>query len=341
MHTGCGAFATAPLPLAWRDYNAPCVLPCHASSRQRQPPRLRSATPSPKQDALPPGTTSLLIQLRAHDAGNVREWLHAWLRDFVFGAEGAMSVPVSVDTDSNSRALMLFYSSAGDVRGVLSLSADSCPEGVLIRATSASRFINPVGMYSATLPGERRVVRALFTDAQKRFGSALILFKPPYLRLSRSSRRGDIAAGGDVRTPITVFVAEVRFVRSIASVVSFLHSWGPNAQFGAGIDRGIISAAVAPPITTVPTGDGVRIFVQDGDDEGSAGNRRKVIIASAREKTRSLPGRKSYLATDLPSDYEQMGSVTVLVLVSVTAPEDFGSQAVLRRYEAHTSSRVL
>jgi hypothetical protein len=119
------------------------------------------------------GTTSLLAVIQDVSPPKVHSWVGGWLQNRVFSAD-PLPVPVSVDLASvcNS-AVLLFYGSDGLVRGSLEFNTTSYESelnAAMLRITSRSRFVNPAGLMSASIPGERRIVRNMFAALQTKFG---------------------------------------------------------------------------------------------------------------------------------------------------------------------------
>jgi hypothetical protein len=212
--------SVAPRALPWRNCNLDCVRcptrrprapPSHAARRVpvasvdddaslNAPDAGNSGSLESDEEAGDDsdGTTSLLVRVRATQCASVREFLLDWLRDYLFAAHIALGPPTSVGCVGNDPAL-LFYASDGAVRGSLAMRTRPCSEPandlVLVRVTSRSRFINPSGVVSASLPGERRIVRKLVLDIQDAFGPANVqlLYKPPHIRLTLRGHGGGSA----------------------------------------------------------------------------------------------------------------------------------------------------
>lgn len=304
-----------------------------------------------RTDALPPGTTSLLICIDSNDAAEMRKWLSTWLREYLFGSQGTMTVPLSMDV-VKGQSLLYFYASAGDVRGVLTFSVEendyrpkSFGKGLFIRVTSSSRFVNPSGTFSATLPGERRIVRTLFADmGTYMFEKVQVVYKPPYIRLKQSKTYPQGLSRGP---SIVVFVGEVRDVERSQDVVDFLHSWGSQSQFGAGFGRGLFGNARAPPISTQATPDGIKIITVcgvDGKHTGQGHGNQSELLLKVKEK----PG-KNQLFTKTSrrgkkrndrGEFEENIDKSMLIIASSTDPENRGVKTILDRYEL-TNFQVL
>jgi hypothetical protein len=120
------------------------------------------------------GTTSLLAVIQNSDVVVLHSWIGSWLQVRVFAAD-TLPVPVSVDlSSSGNRAVLLFYGSDGNVRGSLVFNAASYERdrnAARLCITSRSRFVNPAGLTSASLPGERGIIRSLFSSLQSKFGA--------------------------------------------------------------------------------------------------------------------------------------------------------------------------
>jgi hypothetical protein len=125
------------------------------------------------QFELSSGTTSFLAVIRGVNPATVHTWVGGWLQNRVFSAD-TLPVPVSVDLASISNsAVLFFYGSDGLVRGSLEFNTalhERELNAAVLRITSRSRFINPAGLTSASIPGERRIVRNIFTSLQTSFG---------------------------------------------------------------------------------------------------------------------------------------------------------------------------
>lgn len=285
---------------------------------------------------LPPGTTSLLLALETTDVNAVQKWLTEWLRVYMFGATGTMAVPVSLKTDGHS-AELLFYSSAGLVRGAIALSAAKERSGrdwrrTIVRVASSSRFRNASGSYTVSLPGERRIVRTLFADISAKYPSVAILYKPQYIRLRRPVR---LQQQADV--PVVAFVAEVRDPPSLQAVVTFLQNWGVTRQFGALSESHSLNIGWAPPLTSTVTDSGVSIEVQDGQSGGPTA----CVTATARVKSRSpktlpIEHTQTSATTNVGSPSpESAAKTSVIVIVSTSALRSKGVAYVLRGYVAN------
>lgn len=277
----------------------------------------------------------------------IQKWLSEWLREYLFGAQGTMSVPLSMDI-VGGRSLLYFYASTGDVRGVLTFSVEenrnnptSLDKGLFIRVTSSSRFVNPSGTFSATLPGERRIVRTLFSDMGKYMaGKVQIVYKPPYIRLKQSKTAH---SDGSQAPSITIFVGEVRNVESSRSVVDFLHAWGKQSQFGAGFGPGLFGNARAPPISTEATRDGITIRLLSRfqtKQNSHADDKQSELVIKVREKavgnqlfTKTGQLKKKQKDHFKPGQqYQQQPRPgSVLILASATDPDDRGVKAMLNR----------
>jgi hypothetical protein len=219
------------------------------------------------------GTTSLLARVRFVQCSTVLTFLRSWLRDYLFAAQSALGPPTSVGSVGWAPALF-FYAPDGAVRGLLTLDArssgDAADEIAVIRVSSSSRFRNPSGVVSASLPGERRIVRKLFLDLQEAFGptNVQVLYKPAFIRLgSRAHGAGGVPSirawprhrlrnalprpidknryGGDRVKPQLpkawlplspsfgiIFVAQVR-CSPLVDVLRMVERWGPSAYVGA------------------------------------------------------------------------------------------------------------
>lgn len=300
--------------------------------------------PTGDSSTLPPGTTSLLLRVNATDISAVRDWLQEWLRIYIFSAQGTVSVPLSMDTDG-SRAFLYFYTSIGDVRGVLTLYAKregpdetrGDQNGIMVRATSASRFVNPAGTFTATLPGERRIIRTLFADMDKAFpGLVQVVFKPPYIRLKLSGGIRSSVAGA---VPITVFVGEIRRAQSVESVTAFLQAWGTQVQFraGGGLGRSFFGDARLPPMSTEAMEEGLRIRIVDLETKpnrtGHPRRNTSELLVKVKGQARGKayfknlgPGRRTRSETE-----NRDGMAKILVLASATHPDDIGTRAILQR----------
>jgi hypothetical protein len=208
--------SVAPRALPWRNCNLDCVRcptrrprapPSHAARRVpvasvdddaslNAPDAGNSGSLESDEEAGDDsdGTTSLLVRVRATQCASVREFLLDWLRDYLFAAHIALGPPTSVGCVGNDPAL-LFYASDGAVRGSLAMRTRPCSEPandlVLVRVTSRSRFINPSGVVSASLPGERRIVRKLVLDIQDAFGPT---FSWRWCRREQCGRARDVPA---------------------------------------------------------------------------------------------------------------------------------------------------
>jgi hypothetical protein len=224
------------------------------------------------------GTTSLLARVRFVQCSTVLTFLRGWLRDYLFAAQSALGPPTSVGSVGRAPALF-FYAPDGAVRGLLTLDArtsgDAADQIAVIRVSSSSRFMNPSGVVSASLPGERRIVRKLFLDLQDAFGptNVQVLYKPAFIRLG--SRAHEAGGGPSVRAwprhrlrnalprpidkkrndgdrvkpqlpkawlPLSpsfgiIFVAQVR-CSPLADVLGMVDRWGPSAYVGADAREG-------------------------------------------------------------------------------------------------------
>lgn len=244
---------------------------------------------------MPPATTSLVVHIGDADARSVGAFIGEWLGEFIFSSRGALPVPVSLDYDAR-RWLVYFYAADGAARGRLALGVTASKAGgVELRVTSASRFVNARGTYCATLPGERRLVRALFSAIGARFDAVSAVHKPAYIRLRRDAQRG---------VPVTVLVGEVRGVR-VATVRRFVAQWAARVQFGAGVTVGFWNSA--PDIATEIVDDGVRIRVY-------ARSGVQMVAVQVRERTVGQ-GRVN----------------KVLVLVSATHARGKGTRVIVNR----------
>lgn len=214
---------------------------------------------------------------------------------------------MSTDADEES-AFMYFYASDGTVRGLLSLSADRIADGIMVRATSASRFVNAVGAYTTTLPGERRIVRQLFSSLNSDFDEVTVLFKPRYIRLRKGSKRS-------LNSPVsvTMFVAEVRG-QSGKALIAFLQNWASETQFGSGF--GLFGMAQLPPLSTEATRDGIQVRTTPSGGMGEG-----VIVASVRQQG----------SEEFADRFGSSGRRKVIVVISATQPEQGGTIAVLER----------
>lgn len=182
------------------------------------------------------GTTSLLVGVRDVECSRLQTFITRWLRNYVSGA-GPLPVPVSIEGDR-----LFFYGSDGGVRGklqieVLSVLDEHAKENCEMRVSSASRFLNRGGSNSASLPGERGVVRALFRATLAEFGEDLVslLYKPAHIRLGAHGRsRGRRAgANGGQRSSGFGVVMIVRVRGSdISRVAGYVERWGGGVFSG-------------------------------------------------------------------------------------------------------------
>lgn len=282
------------------------------------PPQSRLTQPDYAN--LPPGTTSLLVRIPGTDAQDITRFLREWLSDYVFSSTASISTPVSIDYNDATATekaangtRLLFYASQNEVRGVLTLSAEPAkksqpsdvPNDVIVRVTSSSRFINPAGTYAATLPGERRLIRNLYTRLSSQYATE-ILFKPPFIRLRAPKRNTDSSAA------VTAFVGEIRRVRSTSDVKQFLRRWANEMQFGTRSSGGIFGARM-PPLSTEVMEGGVRVrFGVDG-------------IVEATVRRRSTGGK-----IFAKSEREERKEGKAIVVVSATNGGDAGCRAILK-----------
>lgn len=296
--------------------------------------------------SLPPGTTSLLARLTESNKEKVQKWLLSWLTEYVFSAQATLSVPVSMDVIGGT-SLLLFYASSGEVRGVLSLAVErernesESRQRLLVRVTSSSRFVNPSGQFSASLPGERKVIRTLFADLEKDFcGNVQILYKPGYIRLKQKKTA---AIGTSGKPLVTVFVGEVRGVAIVPDVISFLHDWATRSQFGDGFGRGFLGSARTPPLSIETTPEGLRIRsvvnISTKDEQAVEGSVSEHVI-KVRKKSegrkmlqKSLSPEQSVRTVEHSRGVmsQGQGKHRVMVIASSTNPDDTGTTAIFYR----------
>ncbi|PXF47121.1 hypothetical protein BWQ96_03063 [Gracilariopsis chorda] len=262
--------------------------------------------------AFAPGTTTLLLQVFAN-AERLAAWTQEWLGEYIFSSQGTLPIPVSQVTNEEEVQL-LFYSADLEVRGILAISTES--EGLnsaKLRVTSSSRFINEAGKYTSTLPGERRIIRDLFSGVRESFEGVNVLYKPRYFRL-----RKQMLSKGNPSVHVTTLVCEVRNATR-TQVVSFLHNWAFETQFGA---EGLSLANVTlPPISVFTFSNGVKVRTQE--------SLSAEIIAHVREKGMVISRQAEPLDQD---DLNQLRTYSprTIVVVSATYPEKAGTRAVMR-----------
>lgn len=299
--------------------------------------RLKIITASAEREKLiSPGTTTLLLRLEQTQVQPIRTWLRQWIREFLFNAEGTLSTPVS--TDSNGvQSFLYFYASATSIRGVLSFAAEDEPnsDSVIIRLTSASRFINPSGSFSATLPGERRIVRKLFSSIRQDYDDRVtVLYKPPYIRLRKDTR---YSHGNEAQKQhITVLVGEVRNVSAEASVIDYLRQWATELQFSAGIDIGLFRRARLPPISAEAVENGVLLKIEMGGNESRNMSSTKSvpeIIVKTKEKgvRRNIFVKNPEKSQVNEVSSKQSHKKRILILGSATHPGTDGTKIILKR----------
>lgn len=163
---------------------APALAPARACARARAPGgRARAPGGRPA-----PATTSLRLAVAGVGRARAELFAEAWLRSHVEHDGGLWGTPVSVEGGD-----LVYYGGDGGVRGVLRLAVSEAgggASGVELRVESASRFLNRGGQSSASLPGERGVVRSLFRGVMAEFGEEAVelLYKPPHIRLGAAAR---------------------------------------------------------------------------------------------------------------------------------------------------------
>lgn len=257
-----------------------------------------------------PGTTTLLLQVPAN-AARLTGWTQEWLREYIFSSQGTLPIPVSQD-NNEEEVRMLFYAADLEVRGILTIRIE--PEGLnsaKLRVTSSSRFINEAGTYTSTLPGERRIVRDLFSGVRESFKRAEVLYKPRYIRL-----RKQMLSKSNASVHVTILVCEVRNATR-TQMVAFLHNWAFETQFGAG---GLSLANVnLPPISSFSFTNGIKVRTRE--------SLSSEIIVHVR-----IRGSQSGPPDQELNQLRSRSPPRTIVVVSATYPENAGSKAVVKRY---------
>lgn len=212
---------------------------------------------------------------------------------------------------------------------------------VSLRVTSASRFLNRNGTSSASLPGERRIIRRLFADLQGEFGasSVTVHYKPAHIRLGSRVGLGRAQQKQRGREFGVVLVARIT-AAPLATVLGWIGRWGVDQQFSGGF-RSPTGGSGAPASST-PLSDGSGVLLRGG----TRGTREVVVRAKWR---RSGSAAFEAQAEHRPVGQRQLRGVAameggrqgdggdgddgklVLVTVLTNAPDDTGVARLLER----------
>lgn len=118
-------------------------------------------------------TTSLLAEIRDVGNADLRHFIALWLNYYLFSGNsgGSFQVPISVGEVHGEPAIS-FYATDGSLRGSLVFACRPTSSKLIavLHVMSECRFKNPSGFVSASLPGERRIIRKVFTAVQEKFG---------------------------------------------------------------------------------------------------------------------------------------------------------------------------
>lgn len=292
---------------------------------------------------LPPGTTSLVLRLGS-DSLQVKKWLRDWLHDTVFAAtDRATSVDQSVAISSEG-AMLRFHATDGAIRGLLSFvvtrvrqdikSNRNSSEHTEIRITSASRFRAATGGGStSSLPGERRLLRSLVSEADRTFPTMAVAYKAPYIRLRQLSNNPSVILQNNLN-PVTMFVAELRDGTSLLDMVDSLRKWAYVLQYGIA-DIGFFKKARLPPLSVKSITNGVTILFPTVDRK----NESKFvphIVATARNrrlqnKSHIAPGVLIDESSNHVGENRIPPKYKVLVLVTATFPAQDATNIILSR----------
>ncbi|KAI0566167.1 hypothetical protein FGB62_11g112 [Gracilaria domingensis] len=271
---------------------------------------VQSAARGPK---FAPGTTTLLVQI-SEPVRDLRSWTQQWLSDYIFSARAALTVPVSLRVNDKEQCEILFYASDSTVRGILLVNVAAEGEKSItskLQITSSSRFVNPSGTYTSTLPGERRIIRYLYSAIAERFESARVLYKSKNIRL-----RKYFDSHESLSAHATVLVCEVRNV-SRTQLVSSLHDWAFEIQFSA---TGLFfDEAALPPISLSSFRNGVKVHSCQGPDAE--------VIAHVRTKGTNVDRTSDTGPRRVPVRPNQ-----AIVVVSATYPNEKSTRVLLKRY---------
>lgn len=288
---------------------------------------------------LPPGTTSLVLRLGS-DLVEVKQWLRNWLHDTVFAAsDRATSVNQSVAI-SPEGAMLRFHATDGAIRGLLSFvvtkvrrdtkSGSDSPDHAEMRITSTSRFLSATGGGStATLPGERRLLRSLVSEADRAFPTLSVVYKAPYIRLRQLSNKLSSVSQYNLK-PVTMFVAELRDGTSLPAMVNLLHKWAYGLQYGAA-EIGLFMKARLPPLSIKSSASGVTILFPVVDRNDSDKLIPNIVATARNRRLRKEIPTASDISSDEVGKSNNSLKYKVLVLVTATFPAQVATNIILSR----------
>lgn len=292
---------------------------------------------------LPPGTTSLVVRVGS-DFMEVKGWLRNWLHDTVFAAaDRGTSVGQSVGI-SPQGAMLRFHAADGAIRGMLTFTVtrarrDEKSTGrslgqTEMRVTSTSRFLGAVGGgYTATLPGERRLLRCLVSEIDRVFLTMSVVYKAPNIRLRQLSNGPSLSAGYNVK-PVTMLVAELRDSTTLVVMVDLLREWAYGLQYGIGEIR-LFDKARLPPLSVKSITNGVAILFPVNDRIES----KFIPHLFATARNRRIGNSSATIAED---SFQELAGVTddsgdtsrrykLLVLVTATYPSRGATNIIVSR----------
>lgn len=292
---------------------------------------------------LPPGTTSLVLRLGS-DSLQVKQWLRNWLHDTVFAAtDRATSIDQSVAISSEG-AMLRFHATDGAIRGLLSFvvtrvrqdikSSRSSSEHAEMRITSASRFRAATGGGStSSLPGERRLLRSLVSEADRVFPTMSVVYKAPYIRLRQLSNNPSAITQNNLN-PVTMFVAELRDGTSLPDMIDSLRKWAYVLQYGIA-DIGFFQKARLPPLSVKSITNGVTILFPIVDQKNEFKFIPHIVATARNRRLQNKPYIPPGVSTDQTGNElgvsRKSTKYKVLVLVTATFPAQDATNVVLSR----------